>query len=98
MANIGKVGMAVVMALTLSLTLLASGTFAQGTTVAQHSTSATQRAASLTTDRQQEALQVLPTSYQQQLRTARSNRWCGWGYCRPYHYRFNRFYRPIRYY
>ena len=93
MLKIGKVGMAIVMGLMLSMTLLASGAFAQDTTTTQNAASSVTRVASLTADIQQRAQQVLPTSNVQQLAATQGNYWCRGGNCWRYRYR-----RPIRFY
>jgi hypothetical protein len=92
MLKAGKVGAALVMGLMLSLTLLASGAFAQDTTTAQNSASATTRNATLTVNIQQGTEQMLPTSNTQALKNGASSAWCGWGYCR-----YNRFRHYRRY-
>ena len=88
MFKAGKTALAVFMGLLLSLTLLASGAFAQDTTTAQNATGASGRAVGLTVNVQQEAQQVLPVSSTQQLKAGQVGIWCGPYRCvhRP-HYR-----------
>ncbi|HEY3992027.1 MAG TPA: hypothetical protein VGM01_04000 [Ktedonobacteraceae bacterium] len=95
MLKIGKVGMAIVMGLVLSLTLLASGAFAQDTTTTQNSASSATRVAALTADIQQGAHQMLPTSNAQQRAATQGNYGCRGRNCR--YYRHNRHFRHTRF-
>ncbi|HXR65157.1 MAG TPA: hypothetical protein VN729_04500, partial [Ktedonobacteraceae bacterium] len=92
MLKAGKIGAALVMGLMLSLALLASGAFAQNTTTAQNSASATTRTATFTVNVQQGTEQMLPTSNTQVLKEGASSARCGWGYCRTTHVRHYRRY------
>jgi len=85
MVKVGKVGVAIIMNLLLSLTLLSSGVFAQDTTSTQNSASAATHTAALAGNVQQDAQQTLLASNAQPLNTGYA---CG---------RFNRCNSNIRY-
>lgn len=71
MRKIGKIGIAFVISLLLSLTLLASGAFAQDTVTAQNSTGVGTSAASFAGNIQQGVRQVFPASHVQFLKANR---------------------------
>ena len=90
----GKVGVAIVMGLLLSLTLLVSGAFAQDTTITHNTGSATTRNVTLTAtgDIQQGTQQMLPMSSTQSLKPGQSSYRCRGYNCRGFRYR-----RPLRF-
>ena len=94
MVKIGKAGAAIVLGLILSLTLFASGAFAQSTSVNGNSASAATRTATMTTVPQATTEATQPLAARQANGNQVDGRWCRSYHC--HRYRHFRCYRVFR--